>query len=74
MPTAATPIPSFCAAGLTRQYLSPPRLVRTRAGRPAVLLGWFLDQHGRRMWAEIVTHTTFVHPEEIIEEEPCIPL
>ena len=60
-------------AGTYTQRLTHPRKVRLRgtghaAGRPAVLLGWIVDQHGRRLWAEIVTHSQFVRPDDIEED------
>lgn len=48
--------------------LPRPRIIRT-GGRPAVLLGYVCDLHGRALWAEIVTHSQFVRPEAVEDLE-----
>ncbi len=54
------------SAALIPQRLAVPRLVRERdSSRPAVLLGYVLDAHGRRLWAEIVRHSTLVRPDDL---------
>jgi hypothetical protein len=57
-------------SGMFLDRLRAPRAVHTLDQRPAVLLGWITDAHGRRLWAEIVRHTQFVRPEDILEEDP----
>lgn len=51
------------------QRLSAPRTVRTLDRRPVVLLGYVTDQHGRRLWGELVSHTQFVRPETLDLED-----
>ena len=59
--------------GMRVGRLPVPRLValRDRAGadrRPAVLLGYITDEHGRRLWAEIVHRSAFVHVAAIEDD------
>lgn len=65
---SATTIVSL-ACGLVSERLTRPRLVRRDCGRPAVLLGWVTDLHGRRLWAEIVGATSFIRPDELADDD-----
>ena len=55
------------ATGMRVERLPTPRLVTLRprdaqeGRRPAVLLGFITDEHGRCLWAEIVHRSAFVH-------------
>lgn len=49
--------------------LPRPRMIRIANGRPAVLLGYVRDIHGRPLWAEIVTNSQFVRPEAVKDQE-----
>ncbi|MCW3477401.1 hypothetical protein [Limobrevibacterium gyesilva] len=58
------------ATDLLYREARPARVVFVRGrGRPALLLGHWTDVRGRPIWADVVTGSTFVNPDDVAEIE-----